>query len=78
MKSIYLTLGATLGLFVVLSSAQDQEMMRASNKLDLSFAGAPLISGDDCSFMFHEEFNAILGTCRNSEGHLIGSQIRMI
>jgi hypothetical protein len=40
----------------------------AMNKLDLSFSGAPFISGDDCNYIFHEEFNTLLVTCHNSEG----------
>jgi len=48
------------------------------NKVDLAYPGSPLLSGDACSYMFHEEFNALLSTCRDSEGLLIGSQIRVI
>ena len=48
------------------------------NKIDLAYPGSPLLSGDACKYLFHEEFNALLSTCRNSEGMLTGSQIRII
>ena len=48
------------------------------NKVDLAYPGSALLNGDSCNYLFHEEFNALLSTCRDSEGLLIGSQIRVI
>lgn len=43
-----------------------------AGKLDFAYAGAPIISGDYCSYKFHEEFNTLIVTCKNNEGMLIG------
>ena len=48
------------------------------NKQDLSYAGGPLLTGDNCLYKFHEEFNTLLVTCHNSEGQLVGHQVRQI
>ena len=44
-----------------------------NQKLDLSYAGAPIITGDYCTYRFHHEFNTLITKCENSEGMLIGN-----
>ena len=48
------------------------------NKVDLAQSKTPLILGDKCKYMWHEEFNTVFATCHNSEGQVIGSQVRTL
>ena len=48
------------------------------NKVDFAYKGAPFIRGDYCKYMFHEQYNAVLVTCYNAEGMLVGHQVRVI
>ena len=61
---------ALLGQVLSQSSVAPSEVL---NKLDLAYAGAPLITGDFCSYMWHREFNTLLTICHNSEGMLVGN-----
>ena len=42
------------------------------NKTDLAHKGAPLIIGNSCDYVFHEEYNTLITTCHNDEGMLVG------
>ena len=48
------------------------------NIQNLSYTGAPLITGNTCNYMWHEEFNTLLVTCHNSEMMLVGEQVRVL
>ena len=50
----------------------------AVNKADLAYAGAPLLVGEFCQYMFHPEFNSLISSCRDNEGMLVNHQIRVI
>lgn len=48
------------------------------NKVDMAYPGAPLIRGDNCKYQWQKEFNTLLVTCQDTEGHLVGSQLRVV
>jgi uncharacterized lipoprotein NlpE involved in copper resistance len=48
------------------------------NKQDFAYAGAPLITGDYCKYMWHEEFNTLFVTCHDGDGLISGNQLRTV
>ena len=69
-------------LFGILGHCLGQEAILnqgpLNQKLDLAYSGVSIISGDFCQYNWHKEFNTLITTCHNSEGMLIGNQLKVV